>query len=174
MEEFIFTEVGRFLYKIAVLKIKSFLVASAIIICNIIINLEEFCISVSTVSREILVVDFCNSEKWAHCVNYCLAGWIFHRHPWVFICHFKNKRLFLSMKYQHGNQTIYFITASIFHFFIVFIFPPRRRDLNIFWVLILFWRCSYYRELICNSLFSKRQNCIFVNIHMADEYINYS
>ena len=45
------------------LKIKFFLVASVIIICNIMTSLEEFCIRVSTVSQEVLVVDYCNSEK---------------------------------------------------------------------------------------------------------------
>ena len=138
---------GRVYHSKVLLKIKSFLVASVIIICNIMTSLEEFCISVSTVSQEVLVVDYCNSEKWGHCVNYCLAGWIFHRHLWVFICQFKNKRLSLSVKYQHRNQNIYFYhsyNAFAFHWFFI---PPRRRDLKIFWVLILFWKCSYYREL---------------------------
>ena len=61
LEEFIFNKKGGFPFKNAVLKIKSFLVASAIIICNIIISLEKFSVRVSTVSREILVVDYCNS-----------------------------------------------------------------------------------------------------------------
>ena len=116
LEEFIFSKIGRFTWKIAVLKINSFLVAPEIIICNIIMSLEEFC----TVSREILVVDYCNSENWAHCVNYCFAGWIFHRRFWVFICQFKKKRLSLGVKYQHENQNICFITAtmlSVFHCF---------------------------------------------------------
>ena len=38
--------------KLQYLKIKSFLVASAITICNVITSLEEFCTSVSTVSWE--------------------------------------------------------------------------------------------------------------------------
>ena len=61
LEEFVFNKKGGFFFKIAVLKVKFFLVASAIMICNIIISLEEFSVRVSTVSREILVVDYCNS-----------------------------------------------------------------------------------------------------------------
>ena len=91
LEEFAFNKKGGFPFKVAVLKIKSFLVASAILICHVITSLEEFSVSLSTVLREILVVDYCNLEKWAHCVNYYLAGWIFHRCFWVFIVNSKTR-----------------------------------------------------------------------------------
>ena len=144
LEEFIFSKIGRFTWKIAVLKINSFLVAPEIIICNIIMSLEEFC----TVSREILVVDYCNSENWAHCVNYCFAGWIFHRRFWVFICQFKKRDYPLAWNISMKTRIFVLSRLQCFQFFIVFflfcVFFGTKEDwFKNLLVSILFWRCSY-------------------------------
>ena len=153
LEEFIFNKKGGFPFKNAVLKIKSFLVASAIIICNIIISLEKFSVRVSTVSREILVVDYCNS------LCQLLFSWL-NIPPSLL-------SIYLSIQKQEiipyrkisawKPQYLFFSRLKCFHIFILFFIPPRRRDFKIFWVLILFWTSSDYWELFCNSLFSKRQ-----------------
>ena len=153
LEEFIFNKKGGFPFKNAVLKIKSFLVASAIIICNIIISLEKFSVRVSTVSREILVVDYCNS------LCQLLFSWL-NIPPSLL-------SIYLSIQKQEiipyrkipawKPQYLFFSRLRCFHIFILFLIPPRRRDFKIFWVLILLWTSSDYRELFCNSLFSKRQ-----------------
>ena len=167
MEEFIFSKVGGFPCKIAVLKIKYFLVASAIIIYNIITSLEQFCISVSIVSREILVIDYCISEKWAQRVSYYLAGWNFHRHIWVF----KHEIIGLLAWNQHGNQNICFIPATMLFF--SFCHQGGRIEKS-----FESWFCSE-GALIIENWFATRsfqnvKNCIFVNNYMTDEYINYS